>query len=52
MRDGSPYLMIDMPTFVWDPKIMTAGDVVEVKITIVGEDGGGTRLKTLGGIGR
>ena len=39
MAAGSPYVMIDVPTFVWDPKIISEGDEVEIKITITGEPG-------------
>ena len=39
MNAGSPYVMIDIPTFVWDPKVISEGDEVEIKITITGEPG-------------
>ena len=39
MWAASPYIMIDIPTLVWDPKVIAKGDVVEVKVTILGEPG-------------
>ena len=37
MFTASPYIMIDIPTMVWDPKIMADGDEVVIKVTIFGE---------------
>ncbi|MCD6269617.1 MAG: hypothetical protein J7J71_05715 [Deltaproteobacteria bacterium] len=37
MVANSPYLMIDVPTMVWDPKIIAEGDEVVLKVIITGE---------------
>jgi len=39
MLSASPYIMIDIPTMVWDPKIISRGDNVIIKVTITGEAG-------------
>ncbi len=39
MLSASPYIMIDIPTMVWDPKIISRDDSVVIKITITGEPG-------------
>jgi hypothetical protein len=39
MAAQSPYIMIDIPTLVWDPKVIADGDEVSIKVTITGEPG-------------
>ena len=39
MISASPYIMIDVPTMVWDPKIIAEGDEVVIKVIITGETG-------------
>jgi len=39
MFGASPYIMIDVPTMVWDPKIISKGTNVVIKVTIIGEAG-------------
>ena len=36
---GLPYVMLDIPSLVWDPKVINDGDTVKIKVTLVSGEG-------------